>query len=116
MDKPYSDGTKGYYINVNGSKYIVVNDNLDDDTRQVVLSHELGHAIHHHEHNIYFIREHTHLSTGVYEDEANTFAAELLIDADDIDEVLLDGMDIEQISKYFRVTPELVEYKLKSKK
>lgn len=45
--KPYSNDTKGYYINVNGSKYIVINTNLDDDTRQVVLSHELGHAIHH---------------------------------------------------------------------
>ena len=114
--KPYSEGTKGYYININGSKYIVINENLDEYTRQVVLSHELGHAMHHSDHDIYFIREHTFLSTNIYEDEANAFAAELLIDCNDIDEVQLENMSIEQISKYFRVTPELVEYKFKNKK
>ena len=115
IHKPYSKGTKGYFINVNDRKHIVLNDSLDSDTMKVVLSHELGHAMHHNDHNIYFIREHTFLSTKVYEDEANEFAAELLIDDDDLDEITLKDMSIEQVSKCLKVTPELVEYKIKKK-
>ena len=34
---------KGFYIVMNRKRYIVVNDNLDDSQKRIVLSHELGH-------------------------------------------------------------------------
>lgn len=111
--KPYSNDTKGYFINIMNNKYIVVNENLDENNRRIVLAHELGHAMLHGEENIYFIREHTMFSTGIYETEANKFAAELLIDSKDIEDVMIHESDINRISSALGVTRELVEYKLK---
>ena len=38
---------KGYYKKVLKNKYIVINDNLDDYSKKIVLCHELGHALYH---------------------------------------------------------------------
>lgn len=50
-----------------------------DQDMRLVMAHELGHAILHRRENCYFIRSKTFLSTAKIENEANTFAAELLI-------------------------------------
>lgn len=112
--KSYSYRTKGYFINILGYSFIVVNDILNEDERRIVLAHELGHAILHKTEDIYFIREHTLFPTGPLEEEANQFAAELLIDCRDIDFCMFKGWNNEQIGRYFRVSEELVEYKLRT--
>ncbi len=112
--KSYSYRTKGYFINILGYSFIVVNDILNEDERRIVLAHELGHAILHKTEDIYFIREHTLFPTGPLEEEANQFAAELLIDCRDIDICMFKGWNNEQIGRYFRVSEELVEYKLRT--
>lgn len=109
--KQYGQITKGYYINLIRNKYIVINSDLCYEERRIVLAHELGHAVLHHNHNIYFIREQTLFPTGRYEVQANKFAAELLIDDDLIDINMLQEYSIDEISGIYNVCRELIEYK-----
>ncbi|CAM2952612.1 ImmA/IrrE family metallo-endopeptidase [Hathewaya histolytica] len=109
--KKYSDSTKGYFLKILRNKFIIINDNLSEHEKEIVLAHELGHAILHHNKDIRFIREFTLFPTGCYENEANKFAAELLIDDNDLDEYSIENMSIDQLACYFSVPKELVKYK-----
>jgi len=91
-----------------------VNNILNEDERRIVLAHELGHAILHCNKDIYFIREYTLFPVGSLEAEANRFAAELLIDCVDLDIYMFKEWNIEQISRYLKVSEDMAEYKLKS--
>lgn len=73
------DDIQGYYKVFKKTKYIVLNENLDEFSMKIVLAHELGHAVlHKKEINLmketFLIPKHS-----VYEREANKFAAELLL-------------------------------------
>lgn len=87
---PYKN-TKGYFIKVCTNKFIVINSNLDEFSQLVVAAHELGHAILHssqknaltYQKGVYVIEEYTLFPTNsIYENQANKFAAELLIHDD----------------------------------
>ncbi|WP_294763639.1 ImmA/IrrE family metallo-endopeptidase [uncultured Fusobacterium sp.] len=73
---------KGIYKKVVTNKFIVINENLDEFCQKVVLAHELGHAILHHSKEIQALKDYDLFPryTNQIEIEANTFAAELLID------------------------------------
>ncbi|MGK4197895.1 ImmA/IrrE family metallo-endopeptidase [Fusobacterium sp. HC1336] len=73
---------KGIYKKVVTNKFIVINENLDKFCQKVVLAHELGHAILHHSKEIQALKDYDLFPrhTNQIEIEANTFAAELLID------------------------------------
>lgn len=77
----YTDlgGIKGYYKKVLKNKYIVINENLDDYSRKIVLCHELGHALLHSNKDINFMKKNFLNFTSELENEANKFAAELLL-------------------------------------
>ncbi|WP_142414424.1 ImmA/IrrE family metallo-endopeptidase [Hathewaya massiliensis] len=107
----YSDSTKGYFLKILRNKFIIINQNLTDHEKEIVLAHELGHAILHHNKDIRFIREFTLFPTGRYENEANKFAAELLINEKDIDKYCLENLCLEQLASYFCVPKELIKYK-----
>lgn len=104
----FSPRTKGFFIRILRQKFIVVNSILDWPSQQIVLAHELGHALLHSSQDIYFIREYTLFPIGKLEVQANKFAAELLIADDDIRQDLTIG----EISTYLGVPEKLVEYKL----
>lgn len=108
--KKYSIHTKGYYIKTLKNKFIVVNSTLDDYSQKIVLAHELGHAILHSSEPIYFIREYTLFPVGPYEHEANKFAAELLIDDNEIKKSPYESISC--IAVTLGVSEELVEYKI----
>ena len=76
----------GCYMFLKNHRCIFLNENLDERERTVVMAHELGHAIMHRKENCYFIRNKTFLLTSKYEIEANSFAAELLISDDILEE------------------------------
>ena len=63
-------------------RYIFLDQNLEEMELLQVMAHELGHAILHKKQNCYFIRNKTLLLNSKTEQEANLFAAELLIDDD----------------------------------
>lgn len=72
-------GCEGCYMYLKRHRYIFLNADLNGSEKEMVMAHELGHAILHRKENCYFIRNKTFLSTAKIEREANTFAAELLI-------------------------------------
>lgn len=104
----YSPLTKGYFIRALRRKFITVNSILDLQSQYIVLAHELGHAVLHSSQDIYFIREYTLFPVGKYEIQANKFAAELLIDDDEIRK----DLSIPEMSRWLEVPEELVKYKL----
>lgn len=73
---------KGIYKKVVTNKFIVINENLDKFCQKVVLAHELRHAILHHSKEIQTLKDYDLFPrfSNQIEVEANTFAAELLID------------------------------------
>lgn len=74
----------GYYKCMKRIRWIFINEDIIDDEAyfRVVLAHELGHALLHKNENCTFMAKHTLLSTSRIEQEANQFAAQLLITDD----------------------------------
>ncbi|SFE24975.1 protein of unknown function [Thermoanaerobacter thermohydrosulfuricus] len=108
--KTYSVNTKGFFVKTLRNKFIVVNNRLSEDEAKIVLAHELGHAVLHSSAPIHFIREYTLFPVGTYEEEANIFAAELLIEDTDIEE--LKHLPTSYIAAALSVNENLVKYKL----
>lgn len=103
----------GYYINSGEYKFIVVHDGLDYYDRRVVIAHELGHALLHPELNTSFLKYNTFQSLEKYENQANAFAAHLLLPDDFEIDIEFWGMTIEQIAETVAMPVELINYKLK---
>lgn len=78
------EDTKGFYKKVLGKKYIVIDKNLSYFKKEVVASHELGHAIIH-DYNDVILMKDTFMfpKHDKFEREANEFAANLLINDDE---------------------------------
>ncbi|MBV4426486.1 ImmA/IrrE family metallo-endopeptidase [Clostridium tyrobutyricum] len=114
IDLRYEDigeKAKGFYISLVTNKYIVINNKLDEHEKNIVLAHELGHALLHYHKSTCYLREYTLFPRGRIENEANKFAAELLIDEKNIEKCYIEGMSINQLSCYYGVPKQLVEYK-----
>lgn len=110
IKRPF-DNTMGFFKKALGKKFVVVNSNLTYSQQQLVIAHELGHAIFHSSSSDIFLHEYTLFPRGRYEIDANRFAAELLINEKEFDKNQFENMTIEQIALYFDVPKELVEYK-----
>lgn len=102
----------GCYMYLKKHKCIFLNDSLGKHERDLVMAHELGHAILHPKENCYFIKHKTLLLNSKNEIEANTFAAELLIP----DEIILENCHYtaEQLSRLLGYEQGLIELRLKS--
>jgi Zn-dependent peptidase ImmA (M78 family) len=110
IKKPFNR-TMGFFKKELRRKFIVVNSSLSEDLQQIIIAHELGHALLHSADTAIFMHEYTFFSRGKYEVEANKFAAELLIDEKDLDKHYIENMGIDQLACYYGVPRELVEYK-----
>lgn len=106
--------TLGFFKKELGKKFIVVNSNLSESMQQIVIAHELGHAILHSNNNSIYIHEYTLFPRGRVEIEANMFSAELLIDENEIDKDYLNEMCTSQLASYFGVPKQLIEYKFRN--
>jgi Zn-dependent peptidase ImmA (M78 family) len=84
---------KGMYKVISRNRFIFINGNLDEFEQRVVCAHELGHDLLHREIAT------THFETTLYdvqnriEYEANIFAADLLIDDNEVIELISDGAE-----------------------
>lgn len=79
----YSDlgDIKGFYKNILGKKFIVINSELNTFDKKIVCAHELGHCLLHSSKEIKFLLEHNNLAKhSLYEKQANEFAAHLVIE------------------------------------
>lgn len=103
----------GNYKLIKRKRWIFVNDNIPTDSPlfQVVVAHELGHALLHRKENCAFIRNHTLLLTSGIEREANMFAANLLISDSMLQEYA--GFTREQFCVCTGYPKELIDLRLK---
>lgn len=76
---PLHEEVNGLYQYEKRVKLIYINSSLPHLIQRVVCAHELGHAILHPKLNCTFLKNHTFYNINKYENEANRFAAELLI-------------------------------------
>ena len=103
----------GYYNKQLRMKQIHINQNLPEYIQKLTYAHELGHALIHPNANTPFLRNSTFYSVDKLEIEANTFAAELLISDDDIEEYK--DFTVEQFSRLTGYHEELIRLKLNIK-
>lgn len=102
----------GFYMFMKNHRCIFLNEDLAPAERNLVMAHELGHAIMHRKENCYFIRNKTLLLDSKNEMEANLFAVELLIP----DAIILENsnMTIAQLSNLLGYEQSFIELRLKS--
>ena len=100
----------GCYMFLKNHKCIFLNESLHENEKNMVMAHELGHAILHRKENCYFIKNKTLLLTSKNEIEANKFAIELLIS----DKFLTEHhyCTIEQLSRMTGYHKQLFELRL----
>ncbi len=94
---------------------IILNENLSDIAKNYIIAHELGHIVLHSEHLKEPVTEISFFdAVRALETEANLFAAQLLIDDEEMLELLSsDSLTIFQISSLLNVPYELCAYKIK---
>lgn len=102
---------KGFYNAVDDCKFIHINGKLSEREREIVAAHELGHALLHPDTCTPFMREMTFYSVDKLENEANGFAAKLLISDEDI--INHPDFTVEQISSLFGVPYGFAELRIK---
>lgn len=69
----------GFCMTSRRFRFIWLNENLDEPTLRYTCAHELGHAVLHKGISIPYLHAHTFFTKGIFEQQANTFAAELLL-------------------------------------
>lgn len=74
--------TLGYCLRFKRSKFIILNCSTSDELLPFVCAHELGHTVLHKGVNTPFLKANTLFSIDKIEREANTFAVELLLSDD----------------------------------
>ena len=111
---------KGFCTNIYNNYFIFINENMSEQMKRMTCAHELGHIIFHKnrlarrkngqfrklvEMELFDIRDST-------EYEANLFAANLLIDTDEMMELLKEGRDIVSTASALDVNVNMLAIKL----
>lgn len=102
--------SKGAYKKLFGTQFIYINTKLCDYESRMTYAHELGHSILHPDIDTFELKRTNPLSLTKYENEAQIFAAEFLLD-DDILEKYPDKT-IFDIAREEYVSVELVKLKI----
>lgn len=107
---------KGMYSVIKRSRFIFVNEALDDDIRRFVCAHELGHDLLHRKLIGNKPLSDTTLTnnTTKLEYEANVFAAALLIDKGMVLEYAMNGRTSSEISALLRVDESFISLTIDS--
>ena len=102
-------GVKGFYQYFQRNNIIYIDNEISENEQKVVCAHELGHMFLHKKCNAIFMDSRTHFVTNKCENEANTFAAELLIP----DSIILEnpGMTKNQIARLTGYDEKIMKYK-----
>ncbi|MGG4011454.1 ImmA/IrrE family metallo-endopeptidase [Bacillus smithii] len=103
--------TLGFYNTYKRSKFIHINNQLNELEQRFVCAHELGHAVLHPKSNTPFLRANTLLSVERLEIEANTFAVELLLQDEMIYQYQNTDITIYDIAEIHSIPKELIHLK-----
>lgn len=106
---PLAGQTRGFYQYFQRNNLIYIDESLPEQEQIVVCAHELGHMFLHKKSNAIFLDSRTHFKTSKFENEANTFAAELLIP----DSLIYENPDLtrQQIARLAGYNEKLMEFK-----
>lgn len=105
------EGVRGFYQYFQRNNIIYIDERLSEKEKLFVCAHELGHMFLHKKSNAIFMDSRTHFNTTKYEKEADTFAMELLISDEDIEENK--DFTTEQMVRIFGYHKRLIELRLK---
>lgn len=104
------NGVRGFFQRIKRCNLIYIDEHLDDQQKKLVCAHELWHGIEHRKFNRIFLNQNTYQVTGRYEKEANCFAACLLFDDDEVEEI--EELTIPQISRCWGVSSDICKYRV----
>lgn len=90
--------------------YIYLSYDIDEATKKHILCHELGHILLHTISCEYYYS--SKVNKGKLEYQANYFASLLLLDVDNFEQCYLENLSIDQLSSYFEIPKELLQYSL----
>lgn len=102
---------EGCYMFLKNHRYIFLSNRLESSELDLVMAHELGHALLDRKTNCYFIRNKTLLLNSKIERRANLFAAHLLITDDMLKEYV--GHTEDQFCACTGYPKELIQLRLK---
>jgi Zn-dependent peptidase ImmA (M78 family) len=107
---------KGMYTIIARNRFIILNGSLNEQTKKIVLAHEIGHdRLHAAFAKASGFREITLYDMNTRpEYEANIFAAELLLDSERVLELIYDGRDILETAKILGSDVNLIALKVAS--
>ncbi len=106
------DNIRGFCMNWKRGTFISLNSQLSEFDMIFVLWHEIGHTVLHKNMNRVFMDKYTLNIPSRYENEANLFAAYMMIDDSDIKEYIEREYTIYQISQITGIKPDLVEKRI----
>ena len=104
---------KGLITRNNRCATISINSDQPEKTQAIVLFHEIGHYVlsHHRKKQVCAFQDYSVFDTAsVFEDEANRFIAEYLLDNDKTLEVLRESNDFFQAAALLEVPKEILDY------
>ena len=106
---------KGMYTCIKRNRFIVINENLDDRTKKVVCAHELAHdQLHRGMSSSSWMKDYDlTIFNSKYEYEANMFAAELLVQEDELIDLIKENKTLNEIAKILYIDPNLISMKVK---
>ena len=110
-----ANSCKGFFMYQSRMKHITINSELTDVVKRIILAHEIGHAVLHHEaakmkafHDFSLYDNSSKL-----EYEANLFAAEYLLDDEVVRERLNEDTFFFSVAKELYVPAELLDFKFR---
>ena len=107
---------KGMYTIIKRNRIIIINDNMPERMQQIVCAHELGHDALHRQ----FAKDGGLREFMLYdmksrpEYEANMYAADLLLDDEEVIELAKDGYDMQQVAGILNTDINLIGLKMAS--
>lgn len=108
------NSVKGFYFESHRIKTITINSDLSEELQRVIAAHELGHAVLHRTERVHSFNEFWLFDeAAAMEREANLFAAELLIDDEELLEILREGSTVFEAAARLMAPVELLEFKLR---
>ncbi len=110
----HEQSCKGFLMHYARCRTAVVNSCLCSDVQGIILTHELGHAVLHADSGIQTFREMSYLDDASHmELEANIFAAEFLLDDDELLSTANEHQDFFRLASAMGVPPEFLDFKLR---
>ncbi len=110
----HESAVKGFFLESNRIRVITINSELPKIVQRIIAAHELCHAINHRKNGIYAFHELALFDqNSELERDANLFAAELLLEDEEVLEVLNGDVTFFSAAAILCVPTELLDFKFR---